>query len=377
MVKVLFVADTFLPKKDGVVTFMLETYARLKNEFEISFLVPKFEGSEKAAKALGINTIFVPVRRFEINDYKLANPKSKIVKKAIDDADIIFINSIALLGSKAMNYARSKKKKIIEYVHSFDWELLSYATKFPDKYTRVLKAIVKRLYNKADLLIVADTFISDKLRTLDLVRPGFTVIPLGVNVDKFREDTAERFFIRKKLGIQGNFVIGYHGRLSKEKNIEKIIRIFKATKRVLPETKLLLVGDGNERNNIPESKDIIVTGFVDNPEDYLRAMDVYLLASKTETSALSLMEAMATKLPVIATPLGAIPSYITTEQNGFLVSTEAMNPGIVSRLILKLYKQPILRKKIGENARETIFCFRTWNDTARELSKVFHTFSRK
>ena len=68
----------------------------------------------------------------------------------------------------------------------------------------------------------------------------------------------------------------------------------------------LVLGDGPERELV-KGEGIISTGFVSNPELYLRVMDCYVLLSKTETSALSLMEAISSGIPIIASAVGLIP----------------------------------------------------------------------
>ena len=78
-IKILYVTDTFPPHKDGVVTFMMETYKRLSGKFDISFLAPNIEDAELNARTMNLNVTFLPVRKIKINNYPLPHPKSKII----------------------------------------------------------------------------------------------------------------------------------------------------------------------------------------------------------------------------------------------------------------------------------------------------------
>jgi len=369
-VNVLYVADTFLPKRDGVVRYMLETYSRFK-DVNVSFLVPDFEGARAEAKRRNINASFCPVMRFKIADYPPTNPKSEIISQALKDVDVVCIHSIAPLGAATLLMAKKTKKKIVEIIHSIDWQLLAYGTKFPEKAMPVVKSAAKYLYNKSDILIVANKLIKDILKS-NGVKKQIKIIPLGVDKRRFKKDLHKRVLMRRKLGLKDNFVITYLGRLSKEKNIEMLIKAFNLVKRKIPNAKLLLIGGGALENFVArqKNKDIILTGFVNNPEDYLQATDLFVLPSKTETTALALMEAMAIGLPVIASSVGAIPSYVKSGYNGILISKNSLSVQMISNAIEIIYSSPLLRIQLGQNAEKTIRDF-SWERTASELERVF------
>ena len=368
--KILYIADTAPPKKDGVITFMLETSRRLSEKFGVCFLLPKIEGAEKAARALKLNATFVPVRRFKIADYPPAVPKSKIIRQVIEEADLIFINSIGPLGSRSLKYARKIGKPIVEFVHSIDWEIFAYATRFPDRYAGMLRPIVRRLYNKSDLLLVANKKIRVILRGAK-VRSRIKILHLGIDMKRFHQDRIKRVYMRRELGLKDNFVIGFHGRLSKEKNIKVLVKAFEQVQKRIPAAKLLIIGDGPKRKLLKKNQDIISVGFVDNPEDYLQAVDVYVLASQTETSALSLMEAMACSLPCIATNVGAIPSYLKHNINGILIDKDELDANLLAHAIEKLHRNILLRNKLRENAKQITSELPSWDKTARELEQIF------
>jgi glycosyltransferase involved in cell wall biosynthesis len=376
VIKILYVADTAPPKKDGVVRFMLETYKRLNSEkFEVSFLLPKIEGAEKIARTMNLNVTFVPVRRFTVATYPPAIPKSKIIKEVIENTDVVFINSIAPLGGSALTYANKIGKPVVEFVHSLEWEHFAYATKFPDKYAKVLKPIVRRAYNKSNVLVVANKGIKNSLKTMKLT-PKIEVTSLGVDQKKFCFDRIKRVYLRRELKLTNSFVIGYQGRLSREKNIKLLAETFDKINQKIPNSKLIIVGDGLEKKYL-KNPNILHIGFVDNPEDYLQVMDMFVLPSMTETTALALMEAMSTGLPCIATNVGAIPSYLKHRFNGILLNKEKLDSTVLEYAILKLYKDARLRKKLGDNAANTIGTAYSWDKTTTHLENIFEEVLNK
>lgn len=376
VVKVLYVADTFLPKRDGVVRYMLETAARFSKNIELNFLVPDFTGAREEAQKKKIQATFCPVMRFRVADYPSTSPKSKIIDKAIKDVDIVCIQSIAPLGAATILQAKKQGKKLVEVVHSIDWKLLAYGTRFPERAIPIVRSAAKFLYNKNDLLIVADKSVKDVLRGVSVKKP-IKVIPLGVDRKKFKKDLQKRVLMRRKLKVKDNFVIGYLGRLSAEKNITMLVKAFELIKKKIPKAKLLLIGGGAQEKLVQGKKDIILTGFVENPHDYLQTIDVFVLPSKTETTALALMEAMAVGLPAVASAVGAIPSYVVSGRNGILIAKNSISAQMIANAIEIIHTSPQLRINLAKNAEKTIHEFYDWNKTAKELEKVFKDLVKK
>ena len=323
-------------------------------------------------KTMNLDATFVPVRRFKIATYHPAIPKSKIVRSAIDKTDIVFINSVAPLGSSSLKYAKKISKPVIEFIHSIDWELFAYATAFPDKYAGALKPIVRRLYNKSDLLLVANKGLRTILHA-SKINNTIKILPLGVDIKKFKQDRIKRVYIRRELRLKDNFVIGYHGRLSKEKNIKMLAKAFEKFRTKVPEAKLLIMGDGKEKKYLKGNPNILTTGFVNNPEDYLQAIDIYVLPSMTETTGLALMEAMACGLACIATNVGAIPSYVRDGGNGILLDKNKIDANLLALAIEKLHRNIKLRNELKQNASKSIDCCYTWENTTKELEKFFES----
>ncbi len=374
--RVLYVADTFPPLKDGVVRYMEETASRFSKDIKLAFLVPALKGAEAEAKKRKWKAYFCKTTKFKINNYPSSIPKAKRIKDAIEWADIVCLQSIGPLGAASLLYAKKHDKPVLEVVHSLDWELLAYGTKLPDRSTNILRPIARFLYNKTDQIVTASSDIVQELRFLG-VKIDIRVIRLGVDYKKFLKDRAKRVEMRNKLKFKDRYVIAFLGRLSREKNINLLVKAFEIVQDKIPDARLLLIGEGVERKHLKKKKYITVTGFVDNPEDYLQAADVFVLPSMTETTALSLMEAMSVGLPCIATAVGAIPSYVESDVNGILIDKDSLSKFILSTVIQDLYKLPRKRYSLGEQASKTISDKYKWEDTALRLETLLkNTFEK-
>ncbi|MBW4056400.1 MAG: glycosyltransferase family 4 protein [Proteobacteria bacterium] len=197
------------------------------------------------------------------------------------------------------------------------------------------------LYNKLDLLALGyfDKVIavSDSIRTdwlMNKVRPErIKVIENSTSCSEYRAYPAKnisdvRKSKRKTAGAEpGEILLGYSGRLSREKGVADLICAVKMLTESGMSVKLVLLGDGAQRAELEElaatnrmTEKVYFAGFQTDVEDWLTAMDIFVLPSHTEGTPMALLEAMASGVPCIATAVGGIPSVIDSGINGILVS---------------------------------------------------------
>lgn len=143
---------------------------------------------------------------------------------------------------------------------------------------------------------------------------NITIIPNGIETDKFIFNEYARKNIREELKIEDKFVIGHVGRFAYPKNHEFLIDIFKAIHDKKPNSVLVLVGDGELRNEIENkcrrlgmNDCVIFTGTRLDIPDILQALDVFVMPSRYEGLPVTLVEAQAVGLPCV------ISNRITSE----------------------------------------------------------------
>lgn len=140
-----------------------------------------------------------------------------------------------------------------------------------------------------------------------LNRRGYRFIPNGIEVERFRFDPAVREQVRAELGIEGQFVIGHVGRLCDQKNQDFLLEVFAQVKRRRPESRLLLVGEGELLGRLKEkageldvAESVIFYGPASRVERLLWAMDVFAFPSRFEGLGIAAVEAQAAGTPVAA-----------------------------------------------------------------------------
>jgi len=194
---------------------------------------------------------------------------------------------------------------------------------------------------------LADIIPEDKIK---LIYNGIEI------ADRIEPD----FSLRKKydLGEEEHILINV-GRLASEKGHDLLLEAVKELNREMKNWKLLIVGEGPERDNIIrqvkkyELDDrVILTGFVDNVNDYLVQADLMVHSARIEGFGLVLAEAMAAGLPVVAAAASNIPEIIRDGEVGLLAEKE--NPEELAEKIKFLLENNSLRAEYGSKGREFV-----------------------
>lgn len=128
----------------------------------------------------------------------------------------------------------------------------------------------------------------------------------GIDLERFKFNEVIRSKIRTDLDLNGFFVIGHVGRFGREKNHKKLLNIFNEYKKISSRSKLILVGDGEERENIERQIDalglndsVVLLGIVDNVNEILQAIDLIVMPSLFEGLPFALLEAQAAGLKCV------------------------------------------------------------------------------
>jgi len=154
-------------------------------------------------------------------------------------------------------------------------------------------------------------------------------------------------------------VIGIVARLSEVKNHRLLINAFAEVCRDISVVSLKIVGDGplmadlkEQADNLGISERIEFAGEQANVNEILRQFDIFVLCSYSEGFSMSILEAMATGLPVIATNVGGNPSNVIDKETGLLVESD--NISELSNALKKLISDEAMRKRLGNNGRDRV-----------------------
>ena len=344
----------------------------IKDSFSITVIAPNFSGkSEVSIK--DINVIRIPMSKKTFGDYNAPKFCLLTCMKEIKKADIVWTHTIGPIGISAIISARLLRKPLVSFVHSIEWELFSKSVgglKIKQNLIKIFtKIMVFILYNLVDLLLVPSEDSANLLNNIKIKTPKL-IVKLGVNYNYFKP-CKNKNKCKELISIDPKkFVIGFCGRIAREKDPLTLLRAFKFISKKYENMVLLIVGDGLKEyiNLFKRTKNVIWVGKKDDTAKYYQAMDIFCSTSLTETTGLTILEAMSCEIPVITTNVGIANEIIKDYFNGMII--EKKNYYMLAKAIELLYKNEGLRKKIGVNARKTIINNFSWEKTSKEIKKA-------
>ena len=229
--------------------------------------------------------------------------------------------------------------------------------------------------------------VSYQLRDTLARRTGFPgrkigVIHNGVDAARFRQRPAAGVEFRRELGISSEeFCIGCVGRLNRIKDYPTMLRAAELFSRSCASWRLLIAGSGSELPVLQEMVNSNSTlrdrvhflGSSGNIPDFLNAIDVYVLPSICEGISNSLLEAMATGLPVIVSDTGGNPEVVG-EASGLLFPVG--NHELLAERLLLLYRDRDARAEFGRQALGRIHAEFSLDSMVRQYEDMYAGFAQ-
>jgi phosphatidylinositol alpha 1,6-mannosyltransferase len=172
--------------------------------------------------------------------------------------------------------------------------------------------------------------------------------------------------LRRTLAPRGEVLVGFVGRLAKEKQVERLASVSR-----LAGARLVVVGDGPERARLQRlMPDAVFTGHLSGGElgRHVASLDIFVHTGLDETFCQAVQEALSSGVPVVAPAAGGPLDLVTHGQNGFLWSPE--QPEMLTGAVAHLIESPLLRRTLGHAARRGVE-HRTWNAVLDELLRHY------
>ena len=225
------------------------------------------------------------------------------------------------------------------------------------------------LYNKLDRFVLrfAHKIIAVSIGIKnDLIRSGINeshllmiqnAVEVNSNLELFIQNRRNK---RQEYNLtEKEFVIGYIGRLSEEKGVKYLIEATSMLNDLNRFIRVLIIGEGPQKKELEDlvkkvnmEDKIFFVGFQSDIENWLPAIDVFVLPSLTEGTPMSLLEAMANGIPVVASAVGGVPQVVDSGKNGILVAPG--KPEEIVDAVNRLYQDETLRKTVHEEGKKTI-----------------------
>jgi glycosyltransferase involved in cell wall biosynthesis len=206
-----------------------------------------------------------------------------------------------------------------------------------------------------DRLIVPSDSILAKIRAEGRGEAAYSVVPNGVDLSRFAAP-APRCALRRESSIPGSAVlVGVVARLEPEKGHTHLVAAWPDVVAAAPDTWLAIVGEGSECAALreqaaalpaPARDRIIFTGRREDVAALTADLDIAVLPSLREAQGISILEAMARRVPVVASAVGGIPEVVADGVSGFLVPPA--DPPALAAAIARLATSPALRARMGD-----------------------------
>ena len=365
--KIAIFSDTFPPQVNGVANVAYISaveLGKLGHEVHVFTISNGLRRNNNAINKDGrkyFSLVRLPaLPAFAYPEHRFALPLGIAVNKLRKiKPDIIHTHTPFSVGWEAILSAKIFKIPIIGTHHTFYDHYLKHVKL---DYRWAKKPSWKYMagyYNFCDLILSPTDSLAGELKNHGMNKPT-EILANSIDTNFFKpvSNPAEQKQIKNSFGINGKSLV-YMGRVSYEKSIDQVIKAVSLVAKEIPDIKLVVVGDGPERTRLEKlaghlriRNNVLFTGMKHNQElvKTLQANDVFLTASKSENMPLSVLEAMATGLPVIAADALGIPEIVKDNVNGFLTPPE--QPEIMAEKITELINNDDLLKKFSEASRK-------------------------
>lgn len=351
--------DTYAPQVNGVsISLQLVSEGLQRRGHQVTIFAPRIPGYKDdqpgvvrlpSLKYLNDPPIYVAV---------LGTPRStwSLTRKHFD---VLHAHSPLTVGLLAYFTASTKNLPLI----------YTYHTSITD-YTHYLKVIggtgvirhAARWFsttstNLGDQIVVPSPKFQRLLLEQKVTKPIVT-IPNGIDLSNFKTAKNPTSF-RNKLGLKPDAQILLSvGRVDPEKRLDFLIDAFARMANQIPEAQLVFAGDGSARKkleahaaNTNVNDRIHFLGMVNRTElpDLLHDASIFLSASTTEVHPISVIEAIASSLPLVAVQDEAFEGMIVENENGHLTP---LNVDVFSQTLVKLLSDPEKLKRYGKRSAE-------------------------
>lgn len=258
------------------------------------------------------------------------------------------------------------KEKLITIVHHlFGPSIFLETSFFPASYVYLAEKLVPLVYKKVPFACVSES-TKQELRSLG-IRSPIDLLPNGVDVGEYNSSPE----LRSRSPL-----IGYLGRLKKYKSVDHLLQAMPSIINAVPEAKLLIIGEGDYRLHLQRQvermglqKVVTFTGMVTQEEKvmYLNRLWLAVNTSPKEGWGLTVIEANACGLPVIAADSPGLRDSVKNEINGVLYPY-----GDIAQMateIVELLRNTKRREKIGQSARHWAESF-SWDRSAEKAIQL-------
>ena len=342
--KIAFFTDTYRPQINGVVS-SIDLFAKeLRKRHSVYILSPSKTGER-------FSYGFASIEFKNYPGYRIALPHSIVYDNLFRKVrfDIVHVHSPFTTGLAGLMFAKRRSIPVVGTFHTLFPEYLHYlvtskrlmGVNWVRSYLKKMSwSYLRSFYNKCDAVIAPTEGIKKVLEQNGI--KNVRVLPTGISteVKKYAKN------VKGKFGLPGKVIL-HVGRVTEEKRIEQIMRMLRPLLKKGNAT-FVITSDGPYRKALEEkarelgiAEDVIFTGYLtqEELEGFYRAADVFVMASKTETQGLVLIEAAFAGLPSVVMDAPVVADFVR-ENNIGTVATKKTFARAVAKYLQKRTRLP-------------------------------------
>ncbi|MCE0764490.1 glycosyltransferase family 4 protein [Pseudonocardia kujensis] len=353
MARTLLVTNDFPPRRGGIQNYLRALADRLPSG-ELAVYAPAWEGAAAFDAGLGY-----PVHRHPTS---LMLPVPEVARRAAGHARVHGATTVwfgaaaplALLGPGLRRSAGVERVVASTHGHEVGWSMLPGA-----------RQALRRIGDDADVVTVVSRYTRGRFAAAFGPRAALEHLPPAVDTEVFRPDPAAREALRARYGLGEAPVVTCLSRLVARKGQDALIEALAPLRERVPGTRLLVVGDGPDRDRLPRlaarngvGEHVVFTGAV--PAEELAAHqavgDAFALPCRTRGGGLDveglgivLLEASACGVPVVAGDSGGAPETVREGETGHVV--DGRDRAALVDALADLLADPDRARKMGAAGR--------------------------
>ncbi|MDX1617573.1 MAG: N-acetyl-alpha-D-glucosaminyl L-malate synthase BshA [Balneolaceae bacterium] len=297
-----------------------------------------------------VNLNTYPLFEFPPYDLALANQMVNLIE--FENIDILHVHyaiphaTSAFLAKQIMG-EKAAHIPIITTLHGTDITLVGSDASY--------KTVVDFSINQSDGVTAVSEYLKEETYRRFDIKKEIEVIPNFIDLDRFKKSNKSHF--KRAICPNDEKVIVHVSNFREVKRVPEVVSVFHKILQGGVEAKLLLVGDGPDRQKAERRcRDLDICGEVrflgkqENVEEILSIADLFLIPSGSETFGLAALEAMSCSVPVISTNIGGLPEVNIHGETGYLCDLDDVE--CMADYGVKILSDGKLHKELSRNARK-------------------------
>ncbi|WP_428235443.1 N-acetyl-alpha-D-glucosaminyl L-malate synthase BshA [Gracilimonas sp.] len=289
---------------------------------------------------------------FEYPPYDLALATQMVNLIEYQDLDLLHVHyalphATSAYLAKQIMAEKARHVPVITTLHGTDITLVGSDPSY--------KHVVEFSIDKSDGVTAVSEYLKKETYERFNIKQDIKVIPNFIDLDRFKKSNKSHF--KKAICPNDEKVIVHVSNFRKVKRVPEVITVFAKILESGIESKLLLVGDGPDRQKAEQQcrdlgicEHVRFLGKLEQVEDVLSIADLFLIPSGSETFGLAALEAMSCSVPVISSNIGGLPEVNVHGETGYLCDLDDVE--CMAEYGVKILSDADLHAKMAANARK-------------------------